>query len=282
MKLLNFKFNEVASWGAVINDRVIDLKNETKGSICSLGEALKKLSINEINSLINASSINFDINEIKFLPVITENTKIFCVGLNYEEHRVEANRPKTGHPTLFIRFASSQVGHNEPLILPKESTEFDYEGEIAVIIGRAGRRISEKDAWSHIAGYALYNDGSIRDWQKHTSQWTPGKNFDSTAGFGPYLVSRDEFVDGQIMELTTLLNGEVMQQAKTDQLIFSIPTLISYISSFATLEPGDVIVTGTPGGVGFKRTPPIFMKSGDVVEIKATGLGILKNNITCE
>ena len=282
MKLLNFKLNGVSRWGALTDEGVIDLMHATNDSIRTLGEALNALSISQIEELASAQTSRINVKEITYLPVITENKKILCVGLNYEEHRVEANRPKTGEPTLFVRFASSQVGHEAPLILPKESTEFDYEGEIAIVIGGGGRRISEKNAWQHIAGYALYNDGSIRDWQKHTSQWTPGKNFDATASFGPYLVKRGEIADGQVLELTTVLNGQVMQHAKTDQLIFSIPILIHYISSFCTLEPGDVIVTGTPGGVGFKRVPPVFMKSGDVVEIKGSSLGVLKNIIVSE
>ncbi len=282
MKLLNFKLNGVSRWGALTDEGVIDLMHATNDSIRTLGEALNALSISQIEELASAQTSRINVKEITYLPVITENKKILCVGLNYEEHRVEANRPKTGEPTLFVRFASSQVGHEAPLILPKESTEFDYEGEIAIVIGVGGRRISEKNAWQHIVGYALYNDGSIRDWQKHTSQWTPGKNFDATASFGPYLVTRGEIADGQVLELTTVLNGQVMQHAKTDQLIFSIPILIHYISSFCTLEPGDVIVTGTPGGVGFKRVPPVFMKSGDVVEIKGSSLGVLKNIIVSE
>lgn len=282
MKLLNFKLNGVSRWGTLTDEGVIDLMHATNDSIRTLGEALNAFSISQIEELASAQTSRINVKEITYLPVITENKKILCVGLNYEEHRVEANRPKTGEPTLFVRFASSQVGHEAPLILPKESTEFDYEGEIAIVIGVRGRRISEKNAWQHIAGYALYNDGSIRDWQKHTSQWTPGKNFDATASFGPYLVTRGEIADGQVLELTTVLNGQVMQHAKTDQLIFSIPTLIHYISSFCTLEPGDVIVTGTPGGVGFKRVPPVFMKSGDVVEIQGSGLGVLKNSVISE
>ncbi|MBU3611153.1 fumarylacetoacetate hydrolase family protein [Polynucleobacter wuianus] len=282
MKLLNFKLNGISRWGALTDEGVIDLMYATNDSIRTLGEALNALSVSQIEELASAQTSRVDVREITYLPVITENKKILCVGLNYEEHRVEANRPKTGEPTLFVRFASSQVGHQAPLVLPKESAEFDYEGEIAIVIGVRGRRISEKNAWQHIAGYALYNDGSIRDWQKHTSQWTPGKNFDATASFGPYLVTRGEIADGQVLELTTVLNGQVMQYAKTDQLIFSIPTLIHYISSFCTLEPGDVIVTGTPGGVGFKRVPPVFMKPGDVVEIKGSNLGVLKNIIVSE
>ena len=190
--------------------------------------------------------------------------------------RPGATRPS---PALFVRFAESQVGHNQPIILPPESVQLDYEGEIAVIIGKGGRRISEGESWEHIAGYACYNDGSIRDWQRHTVQWTAGKNFDQTGGFGPYMTTRGEIADGEELTLETRLNGQVMQHATTEMMIHRIPRLINYISTFTTLEPGDVIVTGTPGGVGARRTPPVWMKAGDKVEIEVTKCGTLVNTI---
>lgn len=168
------------------------------------------------------------------------------------------------------------------MILPLESAHLDYEGEIAVIIGREGRRISEQDALSYVAGYACYNDGSIRDWQVHTTQWAPGKNFDGTGAFGPWMVTRDEFADDQVLLLETRLNGKQMQHATTEMLVTSIPKLISYLSAFTTLLPGDVIVTGTPGGVGVKRNPPVFMKHGDIVEVEVSGVGILRNTVQAE
>jgi 2-keto-4-pentenoate hydratase/2-oxohepta-3-ene-1,7-dioic acid hydratase in catechol pathway len=261
---------------------VIDLQAASGGRAPTLASALRQLSLEQIERLAADPAPCCSLDEIVFLPVITEPTKIYCVGLNYEEHRVEANRPKTGSPTLFIRFSNSQIGHGQPLLLPSESDEFDYEGEIAIVIGRAGRRIREQDAWEHIAGYAPYNDGSVRDWQRHTSQWTSGKNFVATGGFGPWMTTRGEIADGQVLELTTRLNGEVMQHARTDQLIFSLPRLISYVSTFSPLEPGDVIVTGTPGGVGFKRVPPVFMRDGDVVEVEVGGIGTLVNPVQAE
>ena len=191
-----------------------------------------------------------------------------CVGLNYQDHVKETKRDNTENPALFVRFAESQVGHNQPIILPPESTHLDYECEIAVIIGKAGRRISEKDSWSHIAGYAPYNDGSVRDWQRHTIQWSAGKNFSKTGGFGPWMVTRDEIADDAELSIETRLNGTVMQHSTTKHMIFSIPVLIKYISTFISLQPGDVIVTGTPGGVGARREPPVWMKAGDKVEIE--------------
>ncbi len=208
--------------------------------------------------------------------------KIICVGLNYHDHVKETGRALTESPALFVRFAESQVAHGQPIVLPPESGKLDYEGEIAIVIGKGGRRISEADAWQHIAGYACYNDGSIRDWQTATTQWTAGKNFWRTGGFGPWLVTADEIAPGQCMTLVTRLNGQEMQRATTDMLIHSIPAQIAYISAFTPLSPGDVIVTGTPGGVGAKRTPPVWMKAGDVVEIEVDAIGVLRNTVQAE
>jgi 2-keto-4-pentenoate hydratase/2-oxohepta-3-ene-1,7-dioic acid hydratase in catechol pathway len=282
MKLLSYSRGGAPSWGAVVNGRVADLQAASQGRALTLRSALEQFTPDEIEALVKAHPATIDLAEIEYLPVITEATKIFCVGLNYDEHRIEANRDKTASPTLFVRFAASQTGHNQPLLLPRESDKFDYEGEIAVIIGRGGRRIPEQAAWEHVAGYAPYNDGSIRDWQSHTTQWTAGKNFAATGGFGPWMVTRDEIADGQVLELITRLNGKEMQRGTTDQLIFSIPRLINYISTFVPLETGDVIVTGTPGGVGFKRSPPVYMRAGDVVEVEVSGVGTLVNTVAAE
>ena len=180
---------------------------------------------------------------------------------------------------LFLRLAESQVGHQQPILRPRESKNLDYEAEIALVIGRAGRRISQQDSWNHIAGYSCYNDGSVRDWQRHTIQWTAGKNFARTGGFGPWMVTADEIPAGTLLTLSCRLNGERMQHASTEQMIFKIPKLIEYISSFTTLAPGDVIVTGTPGGVGARRNPPVWMKPGDKVEVEIDKVGVLVNTI---
>jgi 2-keto-4-pentenoate hydratase/2-oxohepta-3-ene-1,7-dioic acid hydratase in catechol pathway len=282
MKLLSYSHQGAPSWGAIVNDRVVDLQAASKGRAPTLRSALAQFTLADIEAMANAGQATLDLKDITYLPVITDAARIFCIGLNYDEHRIEANRDKTAQPTVFLRLAASQTGHGQPLLLPPESERFDYEGEIAVIIGKGGRRIGEASAWEHVAGYAPYNDGSIRDWQSHTSQWTPGKNFAATGGFGPFMVTRGEIADGQVLTLTTRLNGKVMQQATTGQLIFSIPRLISYLSIFLPLEPGDVIVTGTPGGVGFKRTPPVFMRDGDVAEIEVSSVGTLVNSVVAE
>src|SRR6185503_1687030 len=200
-------------------------------------------------------------------------------GLNYISHRTETKRPETKYPSIFTRFADTQVGHETPVLRPSFSTAFDYEGELAVVIGRRGRHIAEKDVNAHIAGYSCYNDVSVRDWQRHTAQWTPGKNFPNTGALGPALVTPDEIPDLGACTLTTRLNGQVMQQAPIADLIFTIPVIVSYVSKFTPLNPGDVIATGTPGGVGDRREPPVYMKEGDVVEVEITGLGILRNRI---
>jgi 2-keto-4-pentenoate hydratase/2-oxohepta-3-ene-1,7-dioic acid hydratase in catechol pathway len=217
------------------------------------------------------------VDEVKFEPVIPNPEKILCVGLNYISHRTETKRPETKFPSIFTRFADTQVGHETPVLRPSFSTAFDYEGELAVVIGRGGRDISEQDVSAHIAGYSCYNDVSVRDWQRHTAQWTPGKNFPNTGAFGPSLVTPDEIPDLGALTLTTRLNGKVMQEAPISDLIFSVPVIVSYISKFTPLYPGDVIATGTPGGVGDRRDPPVYMKDGDIVEVEIDRIGILRN-----
>jgi 2-keto-4-pentenoate hydratase/2-oxohepta-3-ene-1,7-dioic acid hydratase in catechol pathway len=282
MKLLSYEYAGRASWGIVTPAGVIDLAAASHGRYLSLRAALAANALESLAQEAQNRPADVALADIRYLPVIPEPQKILCVGLNYEEHRVEANRPKTGEPTIFLRTATSQVGHGAAIVLPRESAALDYEGEIAVVIGRPGRRIAEKDAWRHIAGYSAYNDGSVRDWQTHTSQWTGGKNFDATGGFGPWLVTRDEIDDDEELTLVTRLNGVEMQRATTRMMIFGIPRLIAYLSTFATLMPGDVIVTGTPGGVGFKRTPPVFMADGDTVEVEVGKVGTLLNRVTAE
>jgi len=280
MKLLSFERQGLVSWGLLSEDgRIIDGPPLTQGRHHSLRAVLQAQALPGIAHAAQGRAADFSLEDVRLLPVIPDPGKILCVGLNYEEHRRETQREPTGEPTLFLRVASSQVGHGQAILCPAESTHLDYEGEIAVVIGKRGRRISQADAYGHIAGYAPYNDASVRDWQQHTTQWTPGKNFDATGAFGPWMATRDEVPDGADLSLSTRLNGEVVQHATTAQLIFGIPRLIQYISRFATLEPGDVIVTGTPGGVGFKRSPPLFMKDGDLVEVEVEGVGCLSNRV---
>ena len=278
MRLASFRTAQGASYGAVTNNGIVDLGRRLGNRYSDLRTLLERNGLEEARKAAG-SPADYKESEVTWLPVIPNPGKIVCVGLNYEEHRQETGRDKTEQPALFLRLAESQVGHRQPILRPRESKNLDYEAEIAVVIGRAGRRISQKDSWNHIAGYSCYNDGSVRDWQRHTVQWTAGKNFASTGGFGPWMVSADEIPAGALLTLSCRLNGERMQHATTEQMIFKIPKLIEYISSFTTLLPGDVIVTGTPGGVGARRNPPVWMKPGDTVEIEIDKVGVLVNSI---
>ena len=221
-------------------------------------------------------------SDVTLLPVIPNPSKIICIGLNYENHRKETKRPDVEHPTIFVRYADSQVAHGQALIKPKSTERFDYEGEMAVIIGDGGRNIPEGSALEHVAGFACYNDGSVRNWQRHTSQFTPGKTFPGTGAFGPYMVTPDEVGDYTKLPIQTRLNGEIMQDAKLSDLIFPVPRLINYVSQFTPLAAGDVIVSGTPGGVGDKREPPVYMVPGDLVEVEIGILGTLANPVVGE
>ncbi|MES2714185.1 MAG: fumarylacetoacetate hydrolase family protein [Pseudomonadota bacterium] len=280
MKLLSYEHGGRARFGALVDGGIVDLQAALGGRYATLRALLEADALAEAAAVLAGRAPDLALDAVTLLPVIPHPDKIVCVGLNYGEHVRETGRTVTETPVLFLRMPDSQVAHGQAIVRPRESQRLDYEGEIAVVIGRGGRRIAEADAWGHIAGYSCYNDGSVRDWQVATSQWTPGKNFWRTGGFGPWMVTADQIAPGQVMTLTTRLNGQVMQQATTDLMIHSIPRQIAYISSFIPLKPGDVIVTGTPGGVGNKRTPPVFMAPGDVVEIEVDAVGVLRNTIT--
>jgi 2-keto-4-pentenoate hydratase/2-oxohepta-3-ene-1,7-dioic acid hydratase in catechol pathway len=280
MKLISFVRAGQAGFGAVVGeDGVVDLGKALGGKYVDLKSFLEGNGQEAAKSLLASAKPDFKLADVTLLPVIPNPGKIWCCGLNYGEHVKETQREVTEMPAFFLRVADSQVAHGQPIIRPQESEQLDYEAEIAVVIGKAGRRISEADAWSHIAGYACYNDGSVRDWQRHTPQWAPGKNFYHTGGFGPWMVTSDEIEDNAELSLVTRLNGQEMQRATTHMMIHSIPRQIAYLSKIAPLQPGDVIVTGTPGGVGARRTPPVWMKPGDVVEIEVERVGILRNTI---
>ena len=225
---------------------------------------------------------DYQIDDVHFLPPIIDSAKIICVGLNYYGHVRETGRDPNAKPTLFLRLADSHVGHGAPLVRPVVSESFDFEGEIAVVIGKPGRHIPASAAWEHIAGYTCYNDGSARDWQRHSSQFTAGKNFFSSGSIGPWIVTADEVTNPDDLTVTTRLNGSIVQNGSLRQLIFSIPDLISYISAFTPLRPGDIIATGTPEGVGMARSPPLWMVPGDQVEVEVSGVGTLYNTIDAE
>ncbi|HZV10128.1 MAG TPA: fumarylacetoacetate hydrolase family protein [Novosphingobium sp.] len=276
MKLISYRHGGKDRWGAV-ND---------KGRVIDLADLAPSLKVALAQGAVPATLEGFNegplLAEVDLLPVVPDPDKILCVGIAYHAHRIETGRDESAAPIIFTRFADTQVAHGQPLLRPRESEQLDYEGEIAVVIGKAGRRIAVEDAWDHVAGYAPYCDATIRDWQHKTGQWTPGKNFPGTGGFGPWLVTRDEIPDGKPLSLATRLNGEEVQSTTTDLLIFSIPELIAYCSTFTRLEPGDVIATGTPGGVGGKRQPPLWMKPGDILEVEVGGVGTLRHTIEDE
>ena len=280
MKLASYLLDGRPSYGVVEGNAVIDLGRRIGAKYPDLRALITANALDEAKRAAAGAKPDASFDSLTLLPVIPNPDKIVCVGLNYEEHRVETNRDKTENPALFLRVPGSQLGHRQPMPRPRESKMFDYEGEIAVVIGAGGRRISESDAWRHIAGYACYNDGSVRDWQRHTVQWTAGKNFARTGPFGPWMVTADEIPPNTVLTLVTRLNGTEMQRATTEMMIFKIPRLINYISTFTELVPGDVIVTGTPGGVGSRRTPPVWMNPGDKVEIDIDKVGVLVNTIS--
>ena len=277
MKVVTFERNGARSYGILENDRVLDVGSRLASRYADLRSVLAAGALQELLIASTQGAPTFRVDEVNFEPVIPNPEKILCVGLNYISHRTETKRPETKYPSIFTRFADTQVGHETPVLRPSFSTAFDYEGELAVMIGRGGRYISEQDVGAHIAGYSCYNDVSVRDWQRHTAQWTPGKNFPNTGAFGPSLVTPDEIPDLGALTLTTRLNGKVMQEAPISDLIFSVPVIVSYISKFTPLYPGDVIATGTPGGVGDRRDPPVYMKDGDIVEVEIDRIGILRN-----
>jgi 2-keto-4-pentenoate hydratase/2-oxohepta-3-ene-1,7-dioic acid hydratase in catechol pathway len=280
MKLTSFSIDGRATFGAVIDQSIFDL-SEVDPEITNLRGFLAD-PFDVQDALEHVSS--YPLAAVDLLPVIPNPEKILCVGLNYESHRLETGMPEMEHPVLFTRFCSTQIATGQPIVRPHVSEKLDFEGELAVIIGKGGRHIAKEDAFEHVAGYSCYNDASIRDWQMHTRQFTAGKNFDNTGAFGPWMVTRDEIADADLPQhtVTTRLNGEQVQHSAFSDFIFDIPALIAYISTFCTLVPGDVIVTGTPGGVGVVRKPRLYMKPGDVIEVEISGVGILKNSIIQE
>ena len=220
---------------------------------------------------------------LKFLPPLQRPPKILCVGLNFKDHSKESNFEQPDYPTMFLRLHTSLVAHDDPITRPRISDSLDYEGEIAVVLGKGGRHIRREDALSHVAGYALFNDASVREYQFKTPQWTMGKNFDGTGAFGPDLITADELPAGvKGLHLETRLNGEIVQSASTDDMVFDVETLIALLSEAITLEAGDVIVSGTPSGVGWARNPKLLMRHGDVCEVSVAGMGILRNVIVDE
>jgi 2-keto-4-pentenoate hydratase/2-oxohepta-3-ene-1,7-dioic acid hydratase in catechol pathway len=279
MKLLSYRHQGRDTFGAVVGTGVVDLGTRlAKDGVRTLRDALGR----DLAPLLRGAATDASLDDVIYLPVIPNPDKILCVGLNYEAHRIETGRDKMKYPVLFTRFADTQVGHRQALVKPAESDKFDFEGELAVVIGKGGRRIAEEQALAHVAGYSCYHDGSVRDWQGHSQQFTAGKNFPATGGLGPWLVTPDEAPPPAKMVLTTRLNGAEVQKSGVDDLIFPVAALIAYISRFTALRPGDVIATGTPGGVGYVRKPPLYMKGRDTIEVEISGVGTLSHPVIAE
>jgi 2-keto-4-pentenoate hydratase/2-oxohepta-3-ene-1,7-dioic acid hydratase in catechol pathway len=276
MRFASVEVQGKSGWGAVEQDQVLLWSDAARYRGKTLREALAAGPLLS-PELAEMRAVPFDM--LAWKPVIPDPGKILCVGINYETHRRETRRDPAAHPTFFVRFADSQIGHGEPMRVPRVSNCLDYEAELAVIVGRAGRAIPASDAARHIAGFACYNDGSVRDWQRHTTQWTPGKNFPGTGSFGPWMVTPDEFGPFAGKRIRSRLNGEVRQDAALDEMIFKVAELFEYASTFTALSCGDVLVTGTPGGVGSMRDPPSFMQPGDRIEIEIDGIGTLLNPV---
>jgi len=276
MKFLSFMSDtQEPSYGLHCDGGVIDLGKRMGERYPDLKTLLALDAISEARQYLT-SAPDFREDEIAFLPVIPNPGKIICVGMNYADKCKEFNEKNTA-PTLFVRFPDSQTGHDCPILKPACSDEFDYECELAVIIGKAGRTISTENALVHVAGYSCYMDGSVRDWQY--TWFTAAKNWPHTGAFGPWMVTTDEIPNPQQLRIRTHLNGQTLQNGSTANMLYPVATLISYISAFTSLCPGDVIITGSPGGVGYKRTPQVFMKSGDVVEVEIEKIGCLCNHV---
>ena len=282
MNFISFLNNNEERFGIVFNNKVTDLTGQIN-NIKSLKELIQFNCLEEGRNYAKNNPGDIDINSIKLLPVIPNPSKIICVGLNYHEHVKETEKTIADNPVTFQRFNDSQVAHMENMIIPKASDNLDFEGEMALIMKDSESHLSEDDALKYIAGYSCYNDGSVRDWQRHTkSTFGMGKNFKKTGSFGPHMVLAQDIDDYKQLTIKTYLNGEVMQSASLSQLIFDLPFLISYVSKALPWRAGDVLVTGTPGGVGFKRNPPIYLKEGDKVDITISEIGTLSNTLQNE
>lgn len=273
------------TWGVVVGDGVADLA--TKTGHATLADFIASPDFERRDALVAGLEPDAMLAEVKFLPVIPRPEKIVCAVRNYMDHHQEVlaagmQRELSEQPPIFLRVWRSQTPHNGPIVRPHVSESLDWEGELAVIIGEGGRDISETDAWKHVAGYSCYNDASIREWQFHAKQIASGKNFESTGGFGPWMVTADEIEPGRELKLEVRLNGETVQSSHTGHMIFSIPKLINYASTIFTLSPGDVIATGTPAGVGWSKKPPRFMKPGDLVEVEIEAIGLLRNPVVAQ
>jgi 2-keto-4-pentenoate hydratase/2-oxohepta-3-ene-1,7-dioic acid hydratase in catechol pathway len=284
-RFVTFSHAGSKSFGVVDEKFIVDLPGSfPKLSGTGLAAALRAHSPQELTALAKDGNVRLPLDLVQLEPPVCDGEKLLCVGLNFADHAREANLPVPSKPSLFPRFLSSFVGHGRPIIAPPPtvSVQFDYEGELAVVIARAGRHISEADAMQHVLGYTIVAENSVRDWQKHSTQATAGKNFFHSGAIGPWCITRDNYGDAAAFTIETRLNGEVVQRGSTADFIFTIPQIIAYVSSFAVLLPGDLISLGTPSGIGMSRRPPLWLKPGDILEIEIGEIGILRNNIVAD
>jgi 2-keto-4-pentenoate hydratase/2-oxohepta-3-ene-1,7-dioic acid hydratase in catechol pathway len=282
MRVVSFERAGRPGIGIATDSGVIDAGRHLSGRFENLRESLLANGLEQLRSIANRKA-DFSADELRYRALIDDPAaKFLCVGINYMPHIKEMGRERPDYPVIFVRFAASLVGHGEPMVKPRVSEQFDFEGELAVIIGKPARHVPRARAYEFVAGYSCFNDGSVRDYQRHGPQWTPGKNFQASGALGPWLVTADELPNPARSRLRTLLNGEVVQDESVAELCFDIPALIEYCSTWTELLPGDVIATGTPGGVGAGRKPPLWMKAGDTVTVEISGVGTLRNPIRDE
>jgi 2-keto-4-pentenoate hydratase/2-oxohepta-3-ene-1,7-dioic acid hydratase in catechol pathway len=285
MRLASYNARGRTSFGAVVGDGVVDLRLRLGGRYATLLDVLRAGALPEVAEAIAGVRPDYPLSELELLPPVMSPEKILCIGINYNrdaEYKGQ-NLHETGYRSMFFRTPGSLVGNNQPIILPKESEQLDYEGEVAIVIGREGKKVPKEEALSYIAGLTLCNEGCLRDWMRHGKfNVTQGKNFDASGSLGPWMVTADELDPARNLHLTTKVNGEVRQDATTSMMIWSFAELIAYITRFTTLKPGDVIPSGTPVGTGMGFEPPRWLKAGDVVEINVPEIGTLKNTVVAE
>lgn len=279
MKFMTFRHQDRVSYGWVEDQQVWPVSQAFQARLPTLRQALAADGLLEATA---AHEPPLALEEVEFLPPVPDAGRILGIGMNYTDHIREMGREPPEYPAMFVRFADSLVGHRQPLLRPRASAEYDYEGELAVIIGRPGRRIPEARALEHVAGYCCFMDGSVRDFQRHTTQFTAGKNFPASGAAGPWLVTADELPDPGALTLETRVSGELLQSGRTAELCIKVPEVIAYLSTIFELQPGDMIATGTPSGVGFARRPPRWLRPGDTVEVQISGIGTLANTVTDE
>jgi 2-keto-4-pentenoate hydratase/2-oxohepta-3-ene-1,7-dioic acid hydratase in catechol pathway len=278
MKLASYIVDDKPIYGVVTGDGIVTLNERLIYG--TLRDALAAEALDDIRRVTQGAQADHKLAEVRFLPAIPNPNKILCAGINYRSHAAETGRDIPTKPSMFARFVDTLVGHDGEMVRPKISECFDFEGELAIVMGRAGRNISEEHALEYVAGYTCFVDGSVRDYQKISV--TSGKNFPATGPLGPWIATTDEIPDPGHLTLTTRLNGKEVQRSGTDMLIHSVPAIVAFCSEFTALSPGDIIATGTPDGVGHRRTPPLWMKAGDVLEVEISGIGVLRTKVVDE